>query len=472
MLKYMHELGVLVHLTTGQNDALRQIVVIRPQWLLDTLSRVICDPDVGHMREHKKKLLYHTNDGNEEELPVELEDALDEWADRGVASRDLLEWLWQREPIDYLTALMNSMLLACPSPWIGNGDEEGALLIPSLLRGVDDATREEALRGLGDQRALAYIEFAVLPQGVFQRLIASIVQSLPVAIAVGRHGVFSDFASMEFDGVGVVLETSRNRVMLYFERPAERSLTNHVSILKRSLESINSSFMKGNLDPELYVSSDGTDRDTACASVRAIDQAIDQAASDVTSRGLRMLPLTSFALFIESSEAAKFLLSSDKPFDVFLSHAWGKGKETHRKVKAVADALEGRGIKCWFDGSNIGLDVLKSMADGIDQSKAVVVFVTQTYMDNVNKDRTIPDNCRTEFYHALHTHGPANMIPCVLEPGLDSTHSWTGVFRAGWSGEPLFVRMLNGAESSSEVDDLVWAIQKVLDSQEDAARCS
>ncbi|GBG24001.1 Leucine-rich repeat serine/threonine-protein kinase 1 [Hondaea fermentalgiana] len=383
MLKYMHELGVLVHLTTGQHDVLRQIVVIRPQWLLENLSRVICDPRMNHMKRHKKKLLHQGK------LPRNLRDALDVWSERGVASRQLLEWLWQGQPVDYLVELMHAMLLACPSPWIEDVDEDGALLIPSLLQPVKNDVRTKALCGLGEQRALAYIEFKVLPKGVFQRFIASLIQSLPGLVGVRNGVVFSDFASIAFENVDMILETSGRRVTLHFKKPAKKSLKSHVKILQHCLESIDASFMRGNLGPKLFLSSDGSDSEDACASIDAFADATNNEVPSL-QRGIR-LSLALFSPFVEDGEAARGLYSSvtsdAKLFDVFLSHAWGENKEVHGMVKAIAGALESRGIRCWLDEKDIGTEVLDSMADGIDRSKAFVVFVTRKYMSNMHETR-------------------------------------------------------------------------------------
>ncbi|GBG34278.1 Nucleotide-binding oligomerization domain-containing protein 2 [Hondaea fermentalgiana] len=465
MLKYMHELGVLVHLTTGQDDVLRQIVVIRPQWLLKNLSRVICDSSMNHMHRHKKKLLHQGK------LPRKLRDSLDNWSERGVSSRDLLEWLWQGQPVDYLVELMHAMLLACPSPWINDADEEGALLIPSLLQPVKDDVRTEALCGLGEQRALAYIEFEVLPKGVFQRFIASLIQSLPGLVGVRNGVVFSNFARIAFDNVDVILETeaSGRRVMLHFKKPANKSLKSHVKILQHCLDSIDASFMRGNLGPKLFLSSDGSDSGDACASVDAFADATNNEVPSL-QRGKR-LSLALFSPFVEDGEAARGLHSSDtsdpKPFDVFLSHAWGENKGVHEKVKSIAGALESRGIRCWLDEKDIGTEILDSMADGIDRCKAIAVFVTQEYMRKVNKGRTEFDNCRDEFCYALQRVKPAGMIPCVLEKEMVDKGTWEGRFGISWSGNPLYVRMLNGGQPD-EVDALACSIRQVIGLQEEA----
>ncbi|GBG24034.1 Leucine-rich repeat serine/threonine-protein kinase 2 [Hondaea fermentalgiana] len=433
MLEYMHELGVLVHLTTGQHDVLRQIVVIRPQWLLENLSR------------------------------------------RGVASRELLEWLWQWEPVDYLVELMHAMLLACPSPWIDDideegdfVDEEGALLIPSLLQPVKDSVREEALKGLKGPRALAFVSFKILPKGVFQRFITSLIQSLPDLVGVRNGVVFSNFASLAFDNVDVILETSGRRIMLHFETLANKSLKNHVKIIQHCLRSIDSCFMRGNLGPKLFLSSDGSDCKKACASVDALADATKKEVSSL-QRGKR-LPLERFSPFVEDGEAARGLhasVTSDaKPFDVFLSHAWGENRGVHEKVKAVAGALESRGIRCWLDEKDIGMEVLDSMADGIDRCKAVVVFVTREYMRKVNKGRMELDNCRDEFCYALQRVKPASMIPCVLEKEMEDMGTWEGRFGISWSGNPLYVRMLNGGKLD-EVEALVWKTLRTLSMDSD-----
>ncbi|GBG23829.1 RasGEF domain-containing serine/threonine-protein kinase X [Hondaea fermentalgiana] len=470
MLKYMHELGVLIHLTTGENDVLRQLVVIRPQWLLENLSCVICDPDMDHMQRHKDNLMYRRGDEDGGEFPSELDDALEEWSDRGVASRALLEQLWQDQPVDYLTELMESMLLACPSPWIGDKDEEGALLIPSLLKPVDEDTKKKALADLGRTFALAYIEFRILPKGVFQRLLASLVQLLPNRVSVGDHGVYADFASIVFDNVDVVMETSGNRLMLYFELPEDRSLSSHVVILKNSLDSIDSFFMKKGLDPKLYVSSDGSDHRAACASAKALADATNGEVS-LVKRGKR-LPLTSFGPFVESRSATRqprlSIASTDKPYHVFLSHSWGEGRETHEKVKAVARELETRGIRYWLDEIEVGQEVLDSMANGIDRSKAVVVFVTREYMNKVNRGRSELDNCRDEFCYAFRRLKPANMIPCILDQEMSDMSTWEGRFGISWSGNPLYVSMWKGGEPD-EIDALEAAINDVLRLQNEAA---
>jgi len=78
MLEFMHDLGVVVHFGTSDSPVLRSLVVLRPKWLLDNLSRVICDRK--HMKKHKRALL------NEESMPSFLETDLKRWEKDGVAT--------------------------------------------------------------------------------------------------------------------------------------------------------------------------------------------------------------------------------------------------------------------------------------------------------------------------------------------------------------------------------------------------
>ncbi|GBG31836.1 Rab family GTPase [Hondaea fermentalgiana] len=532
MLRYMHEVGALVHLATGQNDELHQTVVTRPQWLLASLSSVIRDPSMDKRKEDDDEVDgVDGAGGNNKGFPPDLERALDDWPGheagnqglwsqamdqfmalisptltddmsprmsddddenalqslspfddrsvRGVASRDLLERLWRDHPIAYLTKLAQTMLLACPSPWIGDdddGDEEGALLLPSLLRPVEKDDRENALRDLGKGHVLAYIQFAVLPEDIFQRLIASLAQSLPALMSVASPALYSDFAAVVIDDVRMILETSDNRVLLYFSKQSVyKSLTNHVKLIMNTLKSINVSFAKGKLGGELFISSDGTDRRAACASLEDIDEALNHARSHVASLGSKSLPLTAFEQFVEGADAADCLLSTDKPFDVYLLHALDGIDEHHAKVEAVAEALEARGILCWLheeeeveqqhEEADETADTLDSMVNGIDRSKAVVVFVTRTYMQRVNRDKTEHDTCRDEFCYALQRVRAANMLPYVVDDDMMDVSGWEGRFDTSWNEDALCVRM---PDLASEVEDLELAIRAILASQEDA----
>eukprot|EP00924_Labyrinthula_sp_SR-Ha-C_P010865 snap_masked-scaffold_47-processed-gene-0.10-mRNA-1 protein AED:0.40 eAED:0.42 QI:0/-1/0/1/-1/1/1/0/1107 len=122
MLTLFHELGVLVHLT-GTHE-LSQLVVLNPQWLIDGLCCVIRDKD-----------LHFT-----EEFLAEVEKAglTKEWTamyNTGIASEDLLFFLWREETFKQHTAffldMMKRMILL--SDYNFEAEDERKYLVPSLL---------------------------------------------------------------------------------------------------------------------------------------------------------------------------------------------------------------------------------------------------------------------------------------------------------------------------------------------------
>eukprot|EP00053_Salpingoeca_punica_P016024 m.149461 g.149461 ORF g.149461 m.149461 type:complete len:284 (-) comp16858_c1_seq1:194-1045(-) len=119
---------------------------------------------------------------------------------------------------------------------------------------------------------------------------------------------------------------------------------------------------------------------------------------------------------------------SEHAYDMFLTHNWGedeRGRSNHERVKRINAVLKQRGIRTWFDEDRMKGNVVKMMFDGIDNSKTVVVFVTQTYRDKVNNVDS-GDNCASEFGYA-HTHkGPGGMVAVVMEERMVDKKQWKG----------------------------------------------
>ena len=114
---------------------------------------------------------------------------------------------------------------------------------------------------------------------------------------------------------------------------------------------------------------------------------------------------------------------------VFMSHNWGRGNGDHNLVARIHKALERQGVKCWFDEDDLKSgNILEKMAHGIENSKGVLVFVTDEYRKKVNgnNDR---DNCKYEFKYAA-LMKPENMVAVVLEPEMRDTKIWGGMLGA------------------------------------------
>ena len=65
------------------------------------------------------------------------------------------------------------------------------------------------------------------------------------------------------------------------------------------------------------------------------------------------------------------------------------------------------------------------MCRGIDDTKVVLVFITNRYCQKVAGENE-SDNCKMEFSYAQRRKGVPNMIPIVMEPSMTKTTSWEG----------------------------------------------
>ena len=75
--------------------------------------------------------------------------------------------------------------------------------------------------------------------------------------------------------------------------------------------------------------------------------------------------------------------------DIFLTHDWGtdeQGRNNHERVSFINDVLKKEGYITWFDSDRMTGDVARQIADGIDNTKVVIVFMTQRYHDKVSNN--------------------------------------------------------------------------------------
>ena len=91
-----------------------------------------------------------------------------------------------------------------------------------------------------------------------------------------------------------------------------------------------------------------------------------------------------------------------------------------------------RYIETWFDDDRMTGSVQHKVAEGIDNTKCVVVFVTQRYLDKVNSD-DINDNCNFEFGYVVRKRGN-NIITVCMEHRLRNPLTWSGKEGAALGG--------------------------------------
>ena len=116
------------------------------------------------------------------------------------------------------------------------------------------------------------------------------------------------------------------------------------------------------------------------------------------------------------------------PTDAFLTHNWGTDvfeRDNHERVGHINKLLKASNINTWFDVDRMKLNIREKMAEGIDNTKCVVVFITEKYRDKVNGHEE-RDNCWIEFNYAVTQVGPQRMIPVVMEAGMRDPKCWKG----------------------------------------------
>ena len=153
-LALFHKQGMLLHLTA--TEVLRNIVVTKPQWLIDSFSMVIRDQNL-----HAYNLDRVKSHGLEKDLICLRE--------KGLVSLEFLQFLWSGEQVPFLIDMMKRTLLI--SEWGYSVEEQ--YLVPSLLNRVGRSYK----RGY---RLLLDFSRSFLPIGAFQRLICLVVAQAAV----------------------------------------------------------------------------------------------------------------------------------------------------------------------------------------------------------------------------------------------------------------------------------------------------
>jgi len=160
-------------------------------------------------------------------------------------------------------------------------------------------------------------------------------------------------------------------------------------------------------------------------------------------------------------------ISSSVKTDCFLSHNWGEQNKNHAFVKKVNLELQKRGWKTWFDENQMDGNIRFRMAEGIDNTKCVVVFITKEYRDKVN-GMDMTDNCKYEFSYAMNQLGSQNMIPVVLETEMRDTKKWKGELGAAL-GSMMYVDLSQASLIKEETmlelkyEDISRKIRKMVD---------
>ena len=112
----------------------------------------------------------------------------------------------------------------------------------------------------------------------------------------------------------------------------------------------------------------------------------------------------------------------------FICHNWGVDKFrylNHFCVPLIIKELQDISHQIWFDGARMKGDHFEQMAQGIQNTQSVIVFITQKYIEKVKGDN-VGDDCKQEFSYALVRKTSSNMALALMVREMCKTWKWTG----------------------------------------------
>jgi len=183
------------------------------------------------------------------------------------------------------------------------------------------------------------------------------------------------------------------------------------------------------------------------------------------------LPLTDPESAIHPPTSSLPPVSSTPPaVHCFLTHNWGEdkqGRDNHKRVGLINNALKKRGMTTWFDDERMRGDIVMEMTQGIDNSLVTIVFLTEVYIEKVSGTGSngMNDNCKVEFDYAVQRKRVDNIIPVVMEPNCTNTPTWTGAVGAYLSSK-LYYDFTDDDRLHNCVDTLVSEIERRITQQE------
>lgn len=90
------------------------------------------------------------------------------------------------------------------------------------------------------------------------------------------------------------------------------------------------------------------------------------------------------------------MLDNKKATHVFLTHDWGidsHGRKNHDRVSRVNSFLKLRCVATWFDEDRLEGDIRSKMAEGVENTSSMVVFITSHKVNGPD----MKDNCKVNI---------------------------------------------------------------------------
>ncbi|GBG35108.1 Hypothetical Protein FCC1311_113312, partial [Hondaea fermentalgiana] len=142
-------------------------------------------------------------------------------------------------------------------------------------------------------------------------------------------------------------------------------------------------------------------------------------------------------------------------YHAFLTHDWGEDGANHEVVSSVNAKLRRANKVTWFDEDRLSGDIVQQITQGIENSRKVVVFITERYMDKLQSDDE--DFCKEEFLAATRVRKTRNMIAVVVDPAMLDTSLWRGPLQLKLGGH-LYIDFTTPAKREENFPSLLERI--------------
>ena len=207
VLEFYHDIGLVVYVQ--KTSSLKGIVTTKPQWLVDALSKII--------RDSSKHAFSEQVEG--EIQSEQLSGDVAKLFQHGLASKGLLDLLWEPDQVDFLLDLMHTFLLV--SRWKFGDQQQEYYLVPCMTPTMKSAGKTEIeLFPAASQPSFAVL-FPFLPEGVFERIECKCVEESPQE---STPLIFKDAAKFCFKSASccVSLKLERNKIVAWVTSVASK----------------------------------------------------------------------------------------------------------------------------------------------------------------------------------------------------------------------------------------------------------
>jgi len=446
VLTFFHELGIIVYF--GSDEQLRSHVTFQPQWLIDAFACVIYDPQV-----HKSKV---------KKLKGKLKDDRIAYKQTGILTTALLQELLKEYNTDdfvYLVRLLERMLLI--SPWIFDEDKDDMprFLVPSLLKYKTKSKEHE----FNYDGPCFYFDFGeLMPTGIFQRIICQFVEQSCQYEGSARPTIEYSFAALSFGytefRMDLVNGPEENKIRITFEKDYSKEKPFVVSFAVKVLEKLRESIAGSRLVCEVLLTSI-KNSNISCSYDKLVKLRGDKESFARTPSQRRKGRIEDYDHWFDGNNEGE----ENERYDVFLAHDWGAAGDnfpTHEKVKRINRLLKEQCITTWFDDSNMGAITDVGVAEGIRQSRAVIIFITKRYSNRLENQK---NNCTKEFLYAVGHKEIENgeIIPVVLDKEMQDHNNWGDRLELNVPRVNMYISMTSSEEVEGQLDELVSRIREV-----------